>query len=137
MKLVIIRDQSDANGTFGRLYINGLFECHTFEDPDRQLEKKGTVKVQNDSAIPRGIYDVVIDMSVRFKKLMMRLLNVPDFSGIRIHAGNTKKDTEGCILLGNGRTRVGLFDSRTAVNKVFAAVDRALKSGDKVTIEIK
>jgi hypothetical protein len=137
MKLVLIRDQSDANGTFGRLYINGLFECHTFEDPDRQLEKQGTVKVQNDSAIPRGIYQVIIDMSVRFKKLMMRLLNVPDFSGIRIHAGNTKKDTEGCILLGNGRTRVGLFDSRTAVDKVFSAVDRALKAGDKVTIEIK
>ena len=137
MKLVLIRDQSDQNGTFGKLYINGLFECHTFEDQDRCLENPDNVKVKGDSAIPRGVYNVVIDMSFRFKKLMMRLIDVPRFSGIRIHAGNTKEDTEGCILLGNGRSANGLYDSRTAVNKVFASVNRVLKSGGTVNIEVK
>jgi len=136
MKLVIIRDQSDVEGTFGRLYINGLFECHTLEDFDRNLESGGK-KVQNDTAIPRGEYKVIIDWSNRFKKEMMRVLDVPQFTGIRIHAGNTTADTEGCILLGNGRARSYLLDSRSAVNKVFASVEKALERGDDVTLEVK
>lgn len=136
MKLVIIREITGDHGTFGRLYVNGLFECNTFEDKDRKLESGG-IKVKNDTAIPRGIYKVIIDLSSRFKKLMMHVLDVPQFAGIRIHAGNTKEDTEGCILLGNGRSRNGLIDSRTAVDKLFSAVDRAIKAGESVTLEIK
>ena len=137
MNLLLIREPTNEFGTFGKLYINGLFECHTFEDKDRYLEYQDNIKIKGDSAIPRGVYNVVIDMSQRFKKLMMRLVDVPRFSGIRIHSGNTKEDTEGCILLGNGRSRNGVIDSRTAVNKVFDIVDRALKSGESVTIEVK
>ena len=87
MKLVLIRDQTDIDGTFGRLYINGLFECHTLEDVDRLLEKGGT-KIPGETAIPRGEYKVIIDWSNRFKKEMMHVLDVPQFAGIRIHAGN-------------------------------------------------
>jgi hypothetical protein len=138
MKLVLIRDQSDIDGTFGKLYINGLFQCHTLEDMDRRLEEGGE-KVAGQTAIPRGTYKLIIDFSNRFKKQMMRLVDVPQFSGVRIHAGNTHAETEGCLLLGNGRntTSTYLLDSRNAVNKVFDAVENALDRGQEVTIEVK
>jgi hypothetical protein len=138
MKLVLIRDQSDIDGTFGKLYINGLFQCHTLEDMDRHLEDGGK-KVPAQTAIPRGEYKVIIDFSNRFKKEMMHVLDVPQFAGIRIHSGNTHEDTEGCILLGNGRntTSTYLLDSRNAVNKVFNAVEFALDHGQDVTLEVK
>lgn len=138
MKLVLIRDQADPDGTFGKLYVNGLFQCHTLEDVDRRLENGGK-KVAGETAIPRGTYKVIIDMSTRFKKLMMHVLEVPQFSGIRLHAGNTTADTEGCILLGNGRNTTAdtLLDSRTAVSKLFEAVNTALGKGEEVTLEVK
>ena len=136
MNLILIRDQSDAVCTFGRLYINGLFECHTLEDVDRGLEDGGE-KVAGETAIPRGTYKVIIDWSKRFNKEMLHVLDVPQFSGIRIHSGNTSADTEGCILLGNGRARDYLLDSRSAVSKVFLAVERVLDAGGDVTLEVK
>jgi len=136
MKLVLIRDQSDLDCTFGRLYINGLFECHTLEDVDRHLEDGGE-KVASATAIPRGEYKLTIDWSNRFKKEMLHVLDVPQFAGIRIHSGNTSEDTEGCLLLGNGRAKAYLLDSRSAVQKVFDAVEKALDRGEEVTIEVK
>lgn len=138
MKLVVIREPSREYGTYGKLYINGLFECHTLEDVDRRLEVGGK-KIPGETAIPRGTYDVTIDMSTRFKKLMLRVKGVPQFEGIRIHAGNKSADTEGCILLGNGRgtPTLPLLNSKDAVTKVQAAVAAALAGKQPVTLEIK
>lgn len=138
MNLALIRDQSDIDGTFGKLYVNGLFQCYTLEDVDRRLEDGGE-KVPSDTAIPRGTYKITITMSNRFKKLMMLVNDVPQFSGVRIHAGNTTGDTEGCILLGNGRntTNAHLLDSRSAVNKLYACVESALNRKEEVTLEVK
>lgn len=135
MKIQIVRESSGDHGTFGRVHVDGLFVCHSLEDKDRRIESGG-VKIPGETAIPRGTYNVTIDMSVRFKKLMMHVLDVPQFSGVRIHSGNTTADTEGCILLGNGRANGYLIDSRSAVNKMFSAVERALKLGSTVTLEV-
>jgi hypothetical protein len=58
------------------------------------------IKVYAQTAIPTGKYQVVMTYSSRFKKVMPLLLNVPGFSGIRIHSGNTANETEGCIITG-------------------------------------
>lgn len=94
--------------TIGSLYIDGLFECLTLEDEVRSDPNPTTpaneAKVAGKTAIPTGTYQVVIDMSPRFKRLMPHILNVPGFEGIRFHSGNKAADTEGCILLGQTRT---------------------------------
>ena len=90
----------------GRLYIDGVYHSETLEDVER------TQKVQGETCIPDGEYRVVINMSNRFKKLMPLLLNVPNFEGIRIHSGNTHKDTSGCILVGQNKIKGMLVNSR-------------------------
>ena len=136
MKLRIERGAPGASSTIGKLYVDGVFFAYTLEDIDRQLESGGT-KIKGQTAIPKGSYKVVIDFSNRFQKQMMHVLNVPGFEGIRIHAGNTDKDTEGCILLGKVRSDNAVFNSREAVNALFDKVRAAIDAGQEVNLEVK
>ena len=114
--------------TVGKLYINGVYECFTLEDAVRN----GT-KVLGKTAIPIGTYKLIIDASTRFKQDMPHILDVPDFTGVRIHAGNTSADTDGCILLGStwaGKDFIG--NSKIAYKKFF---DK-LKQNKTVSITI-
>lgn len=97
MKLELKRVKYNTNprNTIGHLYIDGKFFCYTLED---EIRMDG-VKVYGKTAIPTGIYKVVVDMSNRFKRLMPRILDVPMFKGIRIHGGNTEEDSHGCPLV--------------------------------------
>lgn len=136
MKLRVERGLSGTSSTIGKLYVDGVFFAYTLEDIDRHLEDGGK-KIHGETAIPRGSYKVIIDFSNRFQKQMMHVLNVPGFEGIRIHAGNTDKDTEGCILLGKVRSDNAVFNSREAVNALFEKVRSALDSGQEVNLEVK
>lgn len=136
MKLRIERGAPGASSTIGKLYVDGVFFAYTLEDVDRKMESGGT-KIPGKTAIPRGSYKVIIDFSNRFQKQMMHVLNVPGFEGIRIHAGNTDKDTEGCILLGKVRSDSAVFNSREAVNALFDKVRAAIDAGQEVTLEVK
>ena len=95
MNIKIRRFEFGSTYTVGKLYIDDVYQCFTLED----LVREG-VKVDGQTAIPYGTYSVVIDHSNRFNRDMPHILNVPGFEGVRIHSGNTSKDTEGCILLG-------------------------------------
>jgi hypothetical protein len=101
MKLELMREGWTDTATHGKLYIDGVYFCDTLEDRDRFLEKHGAeAKVDGQTCIPRGSYRLEVTFSNRFKNYMPELLEVPCFKGIRIHAGNTHEDTEGCILVG-------------------------------------
>lgn len=133
MKLTIIRDTFQPGCTLGRMYVDGVFLCHTLEDTDRFLELKGVgAKIYASTAIGAGEYKGRLSMSNRFKKVMPEILNVPGFTGIRIHAGNTDKDTEGCILVGNVRGKGKILDSRAA----FGALMEKLKGTKGFDVEI-
>ena len=135
MKLKLTRDTFSDESTIGKLYIDGEYFCETLEDKDRYLEAGGK-KEYGKTCIPRGIYGVTITMSNRFKKELPLLLNVPQFEGIRIHAGNTAADTDGCILLGRTRRNNFIENSRDAVNEFIAKLKEALDNGEKCEIEV-
>lgn len=135
-KLKIARDILDDVSSIGVLTIDGIYECYTLEDRDRKLEVVGcSAKVKKETCIPRGTYEVVIDYSVRFKRNMPHILDVPCFDGIRIHAGNTASDTEGCILLGKTEGKDWIGESGAQFKAFYPKLEAALKKG-KVYLEI-
>ena len=98
-----------------------FFVC---EDTDRRLEDGGA-KEKGITAIPRGRYKIALTMSGRFKRVLPELLDVPQFSGIRIHSGNTEVDTEGCLLPGLSRTDTAVLQSVVAVAKWIGMLEDA------------
>ena len=119
MQITVKRLHKTNTSTIGELLIDGLFECYTLEDIERP------VKIKAETAIPKGTYKVIINQSNRFKRLMPLLLNVPNFEGVRIHAGNTNHDTEGCILVGRTRSKDFIGQSRKAYEKLFKKMQAA------------
>jgi len=93
-------------------------------------------KVPGLTAIPVGTYQIAMTFSQRFQKVMPLLLNVPNFTGIRIHAGNTSSDTDGCILVGFSTDGTRVIDSRAAVQVIDYRIAEALKEAE-VWIEIR
>ena len=114
-------------GTFGSLFVDGRWFCFTLEDIMRD------VKIPNETAIPMGTYAVALSPSERFHRLLPRLLNVPNFTGILIHGGNTTADTSGCILVGKRRAGTMLLESLQAS----MALVEMLKGHDAITITIE
>lgn len=138
MLLQLVRENMSELATEGKLFINGVFECFTLEDTDRQIENGGK-KVYGQTAIPRGVYDMDITYSNRFKQDMPIILNVPQFEGIRIHKGNTSLDTDGCILVGIENKKDNddfISGSKIAYDRLFLKLVEAKERGEKLTIEI-
>jgi hypothetical protein len=129
MKMYLVRDLFNDVCTLGRLSIGLIQECYTLEDVVREI------KVPGKTAIPYGTYEIIINFSNRFQRPMPLLLNVPGFDGVRIHKGNTAKDTEGCILVGNSRGTNSIQESAVAFDRLFPKIEKALQTG-KVYIEV-
>lgn len=131
MRLKLVRKWFTEDSTLGELYINDKFFSYTLEDVVREI------KIPQKTAIPYGTYRVIIDYSNRFKCEMIHILDVPDFEGIRIHAGNTSEDTEGCILIGYTKQDNSIGKSKLASEALRSLVRGALSvHGNKVYIEI-
>lgn len=138
MKLKLVRKYRKETYTIGKLYVDGTYFCDTIEDKDRGLDDSMsladimTKKKYGVTAIPYGTYKVEITYSPKYKKMMPEIKNVKGFSGIRIHSGNTAKDTLGCLIIGKN-TQVGMVtESRKTYNKLFAL----LKDAKDISIEI-
>lgn len=132
-QFVSIRRWFTDNSTISELFIDGskVRKCYFLEDCVRGE------KIAGKTAIPAGTYEIIISYSNKFKQHMPLLLNVPGFAGIRIHPGNTHKDTEGCLLPGMDKTE----DNRMVIysRKAYADLYELLKvmcAHEKVYIKI-
>lgn len=139
MILVLHRQWFTPKSTIGQLNIEGAASIFLLEDVCRE-SVPGTWnklwKVPGQTAIPYGRYELLITYSQRFDKPLPLLLNVPDFSGVRIHPGNTAADTEGCLLPGLVRGDDEVTGSRAAFGTLFRALELACQR-EKVWLEIR
>lgn len=132
MNLRLERIELHPAYTMGRLYINGNAECWVLEDTVREPG----VKVPGATAIPFGSYTVILDHSRRFNRIMPLICDVPGFRGVRIHAGNTVADTEGCLIVGTTRIGATVIHSRSAFNALLAKLEAAKARGESITLDI-
>ena len=146
MKLTVVRTQFGTDATNGLLFIDGIFECYTLEDQYQ------AVKVMHETCIPEGTYDIKFRKTggfdskyrERYKNAhygMLHIQDVPNFTYILIHTGNTDEHTSGCLIVGETQqdleiSKDGFIGSSTvAYKKMYAKVAGQLLQGKKVTIE--
>ncbi len=121
--LLIFRQFVGIRTTLGQLYINGEYVGYTLEDtlrPDR-------IKMKHQTAIEEGMYVGRKYKSTRFGECIA-IDDVPGFTNIRIHGGNTHLDTSGCVLLGLKRDNkdpenFSIKSSKLAMNKLYSMLD--------------
>jgi len=141
VQLQLVRDSYSNKSTLGKLYIQGDFFCHTLEDVVRPYGEKE----HGETAIPNGLYQVNVSRSGRFKRYMPILFNQPNgyelrsngisFSGIRLHSGNTHKDTHGCPLVAYNRISENMIQG-TAEKELIAKIKDLLDQFGEVFITV-
>jgi hypothetical protein len=152
MELKLIRKYLKDDYTIGHLYINGERFCDVLEDKVRDHNKDGDLndedetKVCGKTAIPYGRYEVTLDvMSPKYSRIssyiwcggyLPRLLNVPNFDGILIHAGNTAKDSAGCLIVGENKVKGMVLNSMATLRRLYMELKFAPK-GEKIWLTIE
>ena len=143
MEIRINRIARKERYTIGKMYVNDTYFCDTLEDTDRGLADTMQVneilanKLKGITAIPTGKYDVILSFSPRFKRVLPLLLSVKGYEGVRIHPGNTNKDTEGCLLVGENKEKGKVINSRATFEKLMSILLECEKRKEQVTITIE
>lgn len=149
LKRIALRDTY----TIGKLYVDGKYFCDTCEDKVRDLNKDGDLndfgegKVYAKTAIPYGRYEVTMKVkSPKFSQraaynwcsgYLPRLLNVPHFEGILIHAGNSADSSAGCLIVGENKIKGQVINSMATLKKLVPTLKRASDNGEKIWISIE
>jgi hypothetical protein len=128
--------------TIGSWYDDGVYLCDTIEDKVRDTNKDGDLddpgekKVFGETAIPYGKYKIDLTMSPKFKRLLPIILDVRHFTGIRVHRGKTAKHSHGCILPGENKAKGEVWYAQKYEMLIVEALLKAIRNGEKSTIEI-
>lgn len=139
MLLRLERFASNMYSTIGLLFVDGKFACFTCEDAFHE------VKIPGATRIPQGTYKLrlkpvgssrmdthYIQQFGSVHEGMVELVDVPNYTGVLIHIGNTSKDTEGCILVGAGANALGALScisSVSAYSNLYPRLRDAIKAG--------
>jgi len=149
MELILMREPSLDGTTLGELFVDGDPECLTLEDEIRDADVDGDGqgdlaagdKIYGETAIPARRYRITLENSPKFGPETLTVNNVPGFTGVRMHSGTTKKDTLGCIILGDRIDRDVMHISggrnHGVVERVKALVRDAIAAGEMVWLTIK
>jgi hypothetical protein len=130
VKLELRRLEIAGDATLGELRAEGQWLCWTLEDRVRAQ------KIKHQTAIPAGQYAISLSQSQRFGTVLPMIHDVPEFTGIRIHAGNSPADTSGCVLVGLTREGDRIGRSREALELVMARLRAVGVTAELCTIEI-
>ena len=138
MEWFLARRASSGDATVGDLFINGQRFSYTLEDVVREIAGKpvSSWKIHGETAIPQGRYEITFEDSPKFGHETLTVNDVPSFSGVRIHAGNTAADTEGCILVGDRLGEDWIGDSRVALQALKDRARTALAAGEDIFLTI-
>ena len=133
------REPSKGTGTLSKVFIDGYYICDVVEDVVRETPGVPVAdwKIKGVTAIPAGLYKIVLQTSNRFGPNTLTLLNVPGFEYLRIHGGNTDANTDGCLLPGSRNSEDTVAFSQIALKALHAIIDPTLKVGEEVLWEIK
>lgn len=144
MEIKIVREHVTKEATLGRLFINGEFECYTLEDLPRKK------KIKHETCIPAGTYEVrlkkvLTPLTERYRgkypwfKWHLEITQVPDFTDVYLHIGNSARHSSGCPLLGKTRDiKESFIGYSEAAYKVFyLKVLKQLESGIDVLLTIE
>lgn len=153
MELFLKRIALKDTYTIGKLYVNGTYFCDTIEDKVRDLNKDGDLndvgegKIPSLTAIPYGKYEITLKVKSPKYSLrtnynwcngyLPRLINVPHFEGILIHAGNTSKDSAGCILVGENKVKGQVINSMVTLKRLYSCLKEVVDRNEKIWIKIE
>jgi hypothetical protein len=146
MELILFRKYLGETYTIGKLTNGDVYLCDTLEDKVRDLQDynhdgdfndQEEGKVYGETAIPAGRYKILFVYSPKFKRWLPYLSDVPGFKGILIHAGNSIKDTLGCILVGENKIKGGVINSRYHETIICQLISKAIENKEEVYITIK
>lgn len=153
MNLKLKRIHCTDTYTLGDLFVNDKYFCNTLEDTDRGLDnnmnltKIQSKKVYGKTAIPKGTYDITLDVvSPKFKDRtwakfcegkLPRLIDVKGYEGVLIHVGNKAEDTLGCILVGQDSGNGTISNSTTTFKSLYSLLQDSKNKGEKLTIKIE
>ncbi|RUT79033.1 DUF5675 family protein [Ancylomarina longa] len=145
MELKVIRFSRESGSTQGLLLINDQFACYTLED------EMHAQKIAGKTCIPAGRYRMALRTEggqsqhyaqkfPRMHKGMLHVTSVPGFEYIHIHIGNTAKDTDGCLLLGdqvnnNMQGEGKVIHSTIAYKRIYPIIASAIENDEAVWIE--
>lgn len=140
LNLYLFRTHLKEKYTIGNLYhtlsdcknknmniLSKGYECDTLEDKFRGNDLTYT-KVPGETCIPEGTYRIVMTWSNHFKKMLPQLQDVPFFTDIFIHSGNTPKDTKGCVICGENKVVGAVINSTIKTNEVISLIEKADES---------
>lgn len=153
MELVVDRKWKKQSYTISNLTIDGKWFCNVLEDADRGLDdsmslaKIKELKKPSITAIPRGTYEITLDIdSPKFGSKpfyrqvcngkLPRLLNVKGFEGILIHCGSTANNSAGCLLVGQNKVRGQVINSQATFKELYKLLKDKNDKGEKITIKI-
>jgi hypothetical protein len=139
MELRLIREPSVAGATLGALYVDDVWTCWTLEDELREIPGLPVAawKVWGQTAIPAGRYQVRVTWSPRFRRELPELVDVPGYTGIRMHIGNRPADTEGCVLVGLRRAAGAVLDSRVMLEALVPRLQAVERTGELIWIDVE
>lgn len=142
LELTLQRTEKDPLRTPGELYVRDVFYCYTLEDRVREVpgEPVENWKVPGTTAIPSGRFRLTLVDSPHFGKDTIAINHVPGFEYIRMHSGNTERNTEGCVLLGYQLTHLHTIvvgQTHAARDNLKRVIREAIARGLEVWVTIR